>query len=154
LGRFYRQWQTRRDAVETRRYWIESFGQEARPVPYPNIDQPFYIPDIGDFKATRDVLQETEKIFDYLGNYCGRLMPSKREAGSSSIMTKTRRWLDYAIIRAQSVSGQELMNSDIIRACEMRAVVWAALRQWVRDPSYDGKRRFAETIKELKDPPS
>ena len=56
LGRFYRQWQTRRDAVESRRNWIESFGQEARPVPYPNADQRTDMPDIGDFRATQQIL--------------------------------------------------------------------------------------------------
>jgi hypothetical protein len=153
LGRFYRQWQTRRDAVESRRNWIESFGQEARPVPYPRVDQRTDIPEIGDFKATQQTLEETEKIFYYLGNECGRLMPSKKEAGSSTIMAKTRRWSDYAARCAQSVSAQGLMNSDVIEACEMRAAVWAALRHWARDPSYERKCRFVERVKELKDPP-
>jgi hypothetical protein len=154
LGRFYRQWQTRRDAVESRRNWIESFGHEARPVPYPNVDQRTDIPDTGDFKATQKTLEETERIFDYLGNECGRLMPSKEEAGSSTIMAKTRRWSSYAARCAQSVPRRELVNSDVIEACEMRAAVWAALRHWALDPSHERKRRFAERIKELKDPPA
>jgi hypothetical protein len=154
LGRFYRQWQTRRDAVEGRRNWIESFGQEARPVPYPNVDQPTDLPDIGDFKTTHQILEETERIFDYLGNDCGRLMPSKTEAASPSIMAKTRRWSDYAARCAQSVPRGGLMNSDVVEACEMRAAVWAALRHWAHDPSFERKRRFAEAVKKLKDPPA
>ena len=59
-------------------------------------------------------------------------------------MAKTRRWSDYAARCAQSVSRRELMNSDVIKACEMRAAVWAALRHSSRDPSYERKLRFSE----------
>ena len=154
LGRFYPQWQTRREAVESRRNWIESFGQEARSVPYPNVNQRTDLPETGDYRATQRILVETEKMFDYLGNECGRLMPPKRESGSSDIMAKTRRWSEYAARCAQSVSPREVMDSDVIEACEMRAAVWSALRHWAHDPSYERKRRFAETVMALKDPPA
>jgi hypothetical protein len=153
LGRFYRQWQTRREAVESRRNWIESFGQEARPVGYPNLDQPIYMPDIGDFESTRRVLEETDAIFHYLGKSCGRLVPQGKKADTSSIMAKTRDWFDYAARCAQLVPEKDLLRSEVIEACEMRAAMWSTLRHWARNPTSTQRDRFVEAVKQLKRPP-
>lgn len=153
LGRFYRQWQTRWEAVESRRNWIESFGHEARSLPYPRIDQPVYVPDIGDFEATRQVLTDTELIFQYLGHECGRLMPRDATEDTSSILAKTRAWLGYAAECAESQSERDLLRDQVIEACEMRAAVWAALRHWARDPSEDRKTRFVRAVETLRKPP-
>jgi hypothetical protein len=154
LGRFYRQWQTRREAVESRRNWIESFGQEARSISYPKIDQPTYVPDIGDFRITQRILKETEAIFGYLGYECGRLVSRGKEADTSSIMAKTRDWSKYAVRCAESVPQSDLLRGEVINCCEMRAAVWSALRHWAQDPSREQKDRFVEVAGKLKRPPA
>jgi hypothetical protein len=153
LGRFYRQWQTRREAVESRRNWIESFGQEARSIPYPHVDPSAYGPDIGDFDTTLQVLGQTEEIFEYLGYECGRLMPWDGETDESSIMAKTRDWSDYAASCSQSMAQGDLLRREVITTCEMRAALWAALRHWARVPSAEQKNRFANAVGRIETPP-
>jgi hypothetical protein len=153
LGRFYRQWQTRREAVESRRNWIESFGREARSISYPNVDQPIYVPDVGDFESIQRILKETDAIFHYLGNKCGRLAPQDNKTDRSSILTKTRNWFDYAMRCAQLVPEKNLLRSEVIEACEMRAAAWSALRHWARNPNNEQKDRFVDAVEKLKQPP-
>ena len=153
LGRFYRQWQTRREAVESRRNWIESFGREARSISYPNVDQLIYEPDVGDFESIQRILDETDAIFHYLGNKCGRLAPQNNKDERSSILAKTRSWFDYAMRCAQLVPEENLLRTEVIEACEMRAAVWSALRHWARNPTNEQKDRFVDAVERLKQPP-
>lgn len=154
LGRFYRQWQTRREAVESRRNWIESFSGEVRSVPYPNVNLPSYALDIGDFKITKKALDNTEAIFAHLGNNCGRLMPRDGESDTTSIMARTREWSDYAARCSESVSEKSVLSSEVRRACEMRAAVWAALRHWALAPSPEHRDAFVGAVAALQAPPA
>jgi len=154
FGRFYRQWQTRREAVEARRNWIESLGLEARSVPYPNVDQRTYLPDTGDFEVTQQVLRETEAIFDYLGYECGRLLPKDDEMDTSNVIVITRDWSEYAARCTELAAQNSHLRSEVIHACETRAAVWAALRQWAQDPSSEQKSRFVQAVGRLREPPA
>lgn len=154
LGRFYRQWQTRKEAVESRRNWIESFGDEVRSVSYPNINLPSYALDIGDFEITRRVLDDTEAIFAYLGYDCGRLMPQEGETDTASIMGKTREWSAYAVRCSQSLSQKDILSNEVIQACEKRAAVWAALRNWALLPSPGHRENFERAVGQLGAPPA
>jgi hypothetical protein len=153
LGRFYRQWQTRREAVESRRNWIESFGREAKSIPYPHVDPSVQGPDVGDFAAIQDTLRETESILSFLGHKCGSLIPSDKEAQTPNIMGRTREWSDYAARCSQSAGPANLMSAEVVAACEMRAAVWASLKHWARTPSRKQKARFADTVGRLERPP-
>lgn len=152
LGRFYRQWQTRREAVESRRNWIEYLGREVRSVSYPNINDPVYVTNIGDFTITQHVMDQTEIIFEYLGYGCG-LLTNGRNVHASNIMDKTRDWSKYAARCAQAVPEGNLLRKEVIQACEARAAVWSALRQWAENPDSEHRARFAAAVRELRKPP-
>jgi hypothetical protein len=152
LGRFYRQWQTRVDAVEGRREWIEAFGHEARPVAYPSFRYADYEPSTDDFKVIRDALAATEAMFHYLGYNCGDLLPTG-EADDSRIMTKTSAWSKYAIKCGFSIPQAGILSDEVVEACEKRAAVWAALRHWARVPSDEHGANFVETVRRLDPPP-
>jgi hypothetical protein len=154
LGRFYRQWQTRREAVESRRNWIESFSGEVRSVSYPNVNLPSYGLDIGDFKLTKEALKNTEAIFAYLGKNCGRLMPREGDSDTTSIMARTREWSDYAASCSESVSEKSVLSHEVRQACEMRAAVWAALRHWALAPSREHQDAFKNAVAALQAPPA
>ncbi|WP_300606011.1 hypothetical protein [Trebonia sp.] len=153
LGRFYRQWQTRREAVESRRNWIESFGREVRSISYPNIHDPVYVPDLGDFNATQHVINQTDAMFNYLGYQCGRLARDQQNVNASNIMAKTRQWAAYAVRCAQTVPESDLLGKEVVQACEMRAAVWSALRQWAGAPDGERMAKFAEAVRKLRKPP-
>lgn len=154
LGRFYRQWQTRREAVESRRNWIESFSGEVRSVSYPNVNLPTYALDIGDFKITKEALENTEAIFAYLGKKCGRLMTREGDPDTTSIMARTRQWSDYAARCSESVSEKGILSREVRQACEMRAAVWAALRHWALAPSGEHQDAFRSAVGALQAPPA
>jgi hypothetical protein len=83
LGRYYREWQTRRSVIENLRNWMESFGGEVRPVPYPDLLRAEYVSDRGQFASASRELSETEAIFTFLGSHCGSLGRSYAWRGSA-----------------------------------------------------------------------
>ena len=101
LGRFYRQWQTRRSVVVTQRTWLESFGDEVRPVTYPDINEAEYMLDIAGYERITETLSETEKIFDFMANNCGRLRED-RDFGRSPIV----QMLVPGLSRQERIAGQ------------------------------------------------
>jgi hypothetical protein len=152
LGRFYPQWQTRRAVLEGLRAWVESLGTEAYPVPYPNLIRAAYLPDIDDFGAVSETLVNTEAIFEFLGSRCGRLRVPEGTL-PLTVLGNARAWAEYArecsrLARSQSPAGEEMAA-----ACQARAAVWAALRQWAHSPGDEGGRAFAEAIGKLASPP-
>jgi hypothetical protein len=155
LGRFHRQWQTRRAALEGLRNWIESFGTEAQPIAYPNISRGDYLPDIGDYTIVQQTLHETEKIFTFLGSNCGNLVASSdsNKTSSSSVIDNTRRWNEYAAACSRSTGERPMSRKEAVDACVARSAVWAALRQWAYSPSEERCAQFEQTIGTLTIPP-
>jgi tetratricopeptide (TPR) repeat protein len=151
LGRFHGQWQTRHAALEAIRNWIESFGPEALPIPFPSIAPTDYLSDIGDYQLFRQVIDKTREIFAFLGTRCGRLAPSA-EIVPDSLLNNTRIWNAYAA--ECSRSGKKLPSGRIAAICVERAGLWAALRQWAQSPDDRGRQIFADTIDKLSTPPS
>ena len=149
LGRFHGQWQTRHAALEAIRSWIESFGPEAAPIPFPNITPADHLSDTGDYQLLRQMIDKTREIFAFLGTRCGRLVPSAG-AAPDSLLGNTRLWNAYAA--ECSRSGRKLQQSTIAAICVERAGLWAALRQWAQSPGDAGEEIFRDAIARLSVP--
>lgn len=152
LGRFYRQWQTRRSAVETLRNWTESSGIEAHPVRYPDLVRAEYLSDVTDHEKIAEALTRTEQIFTFLGFSCGRLTPGAGPAGGD-VLGMTRSWAAWA--RDCTRSGRSLppQGDTITAVCLARASVWAALRHWADGPTDRHAAAFQQAIDQLSPPP-
>jgi hypothetical protein len=146
IGRFYHQWQTRHAALESIREWLESFGPEAAPIPYPNITRGDYLPDIGDYKLVERMLKETEDILTFLGTKCGNLV-TFRNVSSMNIYENTWRWSEFAA--ACSRSEQRLPPEGLADVCQARSAVWASLRQWAQVPGIEREQIMEATIASL-----
>ena len=152
LGRFYRQWQTRRSVVVTQRTWLESFGDEVRPVTYPDINEAEYMLDIAGYERITETLSETENIFNFMANNCGRLRED-RDSGRSP-MSNARAWIEQARTYSRSDESSLTLEGSIAEACISRAGLWAALRHWVNNPAPDSMEAFKKSIERLVDPPT
>jgi hypothetical protein len=153
LGRFYRQWQTRRSVVVTLRSWMETFGGEANPVTYPDVNRPEYMVDITGYEKFAETLDETERIFRYLAEDCGRLR-ADLESGLKNPMSNARSWVQQARIYSRSNGENCSLDGQIATACRARASLWAALRHWANIPENSNEIAFKETVARLVDPPS
>jgi hypothetical protein len=151
LGRFYRQWQTRRSVVVTQRTWMESFGNEIKPVTYPDINAAEYMVDILGYERITETLSETEKVFNFLANNCGRLRED-RDKGRNPL-SNARAWIGQARAYSRSDDPNLAFEGLIVEACISRAGLWAALRHWVNDPGKDSLEAFRKSIAGLVDPP-
>lgn len=146
IGRFHIQWQTRHAALESIREWVESFGPEAAPIPYPNITRRDYLPDIGDYEAVQKMLDDTKEILTFLGTECGNLATAKKVT-SRNVYENTWRWSDYAA--ACSRSEKQLPRDRLADLCRARAAVWASLRQWAQAPGMGRWKTMEDTIERL-----
>lgn len=148
LGRFYRQWQTRNAALESIREWLESFGPDAAPIPYPNITRGDFLPDMGNYELVEKILQNTEDILKFLGTKCGSLMPSNMQT-SGNVYENTWKWSEYAA--ACSRSEKQRPPDGLANVCLARAAVWASLRQWAQVPGETRQRQqiMEDTIDRL-----
>jgi hypothetical protein len=154
IGRFYRQWQTRHAALEAIREWFESFGPEAAPIPYPNIARSDYLPDTGDYNLVREMLTQTEDIFNFLGTECGNLVNPDGKVTSEcdyDVYGKTQGWSEYAA--ECSRSGARLPVETVAAVSLQRSAVWASLRQWAQSPGARRRENFIESIRGLGTPP-
>lgn len=168
LGRFYRQWQTRRSAAENLRNWIESFGDTAWPIAYPDLVRSELPADTTNYARVNELLISTEAIFSYLGANCGRLWqaPARQDAnglinsaeenGSTSntrtIIDLTREWAKCAWRLSEASDEAPIMTNHVRKACLERAAVWAALRHWVMSPGNAGAKSFEDSISRLRGP--
>jgi hypothetical protein len=150
IGRFYRQWQTRHAALDAIRNWFESSGPEARPIPYPNIEQEPYRATVGNYKLVKSLLGDTEDIFGFLANKCGSLTKSS-DGESDTVYGNTLRWNQHTETRGRLAVN--LSQDEFESACRSRSAVWAALRHWARSPGSDGKREFRDSLTRLSVPP-
>jgi hypothetical protein len=125
---------------------------EARPVAYPSFRYSDYLPSTDDYDVTRQIMAETETMFRYLGYECGDLLPSARPDGRT-IMAKTKQWSDYAARCGHSIPPAGLLNGDVLKACENRAAVWAALRHWAMSPSEERRNDFMRAVTRVPPPP-
>jgi hypothetical protein len=161
FGRFYRQWQTRKSAVENLRNWVESFGGEAWPVPYPDIVRAESVSDTTNYERVARVLTRTEDIFNFLGWECGTLWEEADEGGSAgnaddgkqTVLYVTRAWASYARNYSRSLTVEQLMREEVKAACIARAATWAALRHWANSPGKENERSFRECVSRLAPPP-
>jgi hypothetical protein len=151
LGRFYRQWQTRRAVLQGLRDWIEAFGSEAHPVPYPDLIRADYLPDLDDFHVASDALLRTEAIFNFLGFSCGNLR-GPGDLGRSTLAGKTHDWAEYANALSRD-AADPLEEPELVAVCRARAALWAALRQWAHAPSRERQASFESVIASLQRAP-
>jgi hypothetical protein len=149
VGRFFRQWQTRQSALEGLRNWFESFGSEFKPITYPDLIQPGYLPDVGDYSLIDDLLRRTERIFDFLGTECGSLA-ARDEA--NTVCAKTRSWSLQAAARSESNHSGPMSHPKAVDECLRRSAVWAGLRHWALSPGDRQKQRFIDAIAGLTQP--
>jgi hypothetical protein len=153
LGRFYRQWQTRRFAVEGLRDWLESFGAEVHPVPYPDLIRAEYRAEITDYGKITETLIGTEEIFRFLGSECGNLRYHE-DSEKNNVVENTRLWSAYARECSSSRHSGPPRREPVTAACLARASVWAALRHWVATPDDKNAAALREAIARLSHPPS
>ena len=150
LGRFYRQWQTRRSIVVTLRTWLESFGDEPGRLTYPDINEAEYVLDIAGYERITETLSETESIFNFLANNCGRLRED-RDIGQNPL-SNARAWIEQAKTYSRSDGSSLTLEGRTVEACISRAGLWAALRHWVNNPGPDSMKAFRKSIEGLVDP--
>ena len=149
VGRFFRQWQTRQSALEGLRNWFESYGPEFKPITYPDLIQPGYLPDVGDYSLIDNLLERTEQIFSFLGTECGSLV-ARDEA--QTVYSKTRSWSRQAARRIDLNHSGPMSHPRAVEECLRRSAVWAGLRHWALSPGERQQRRFVEVIASLTEP--
>jgi len=153
MGRFYQQWQTRQAALEGLRNWMESFGPEFHPIPYPDLVQfGVYSPEVGDYSLIEKLLKDTEQIFTFLGEKCGSLLESNKKMRRSPC-TNTRRWSEYAGVCSRSDNDEPMSRPEAVDACLTHSAAWAALRHWAQTPGDRRKDIFEDAITRLTVPP-
>jgi len=151
-GRFYRQWQTRRNSVESLRNWVESISGEAHPVPYPDLIQTEYAPDLDEENAAQTLL-DSEEIFNFLGHGCGQLWVNSPD-GQDTPLGNARAWAEQARIWSRSGRPSLSVDGRIVAACMSRAAMWAALRHWAYFPGDKNAEAFRTAVKGLTVPPA
>jgi hypothetical protein len=151
LGRFYRQWQTRRLAVDGLRDWQKLLGKESYPVPYPDLVRTDYLPDFNGYEKSKEKLASTEEIFKFLGRHCGRL-EEQTQGGRKTPLDDARSWAEYArhASRAGEIGIDPASIADVFLA---RASLWAALRHWAYSPSAVHQAAFQTCASRLVPPP-
>jgi hypothetical protein len=152
LGRFYRQWQTRRSVVVTLRSWMETFGGEVNPVTYPDINRPEYMVDITGYEKFAETLAGTERIFECLADDCGRLR-ADLEGYKKNPLSNARSWAEQARADSRSIDLNSKLKGQVAVACRARAGLWAALRHWANIPEDANEKAFRESVTKLMDPP-
>jgi hypothetical protein len=151
LGRFYRQWQTRRLAVDGLRDWQKLLGKESYPVPYPDLVRTDYLPDFNGYEKSKEKLASTEEIFKFLGRHCGRL-EEQTQGRRKTPLDDARSWAEYAryASRAGEIGIDPASITDVFLA---RASLWAALRHWAYSPSAVHQAAFQTCASRLVPPP-
>jgi hypothetical protein len=151
LGRFYRQWQTRWLVHRDLRGWIESFGVEAHPFPYPNLIRTSDEWDPADLDAAQDSLVNTEALFRVLGMKGEDYGGLKR--GTGLLVKMNSAWAEYARACSRNGSADVALTGEMVDMIKSRAAVWSAVRQWSEHPSEYRARKFGNTVRRLKKPP-
>jgi hypothetical protein len=128
--------------VENLRNWVESFGSEAWPVPYPDIIRAESVSDTTNYKRVARVLAMTEDIFNFLGWECGGLWEDPDD-GKQTVLQVTRAWARYARNYSRSSNVEQLMREEVKAARIARAATWAALRHWPKSPGEEAQSHFA-----------
>lgn len=151
LGRFYRQWQTRWSVHRDVRGWIESFGVEAHPFPYPNLIRVSDEWDPADLNAAEDSLTNTEALFRVLGMKGEDYRRLQRR--TVLLIELTSAWGEYARAYSRNGSVHLALTGEMLEMMKSRAALWSGLRQWAEQPSEDRARKFGDTVDRLKRPP-
>jgi hypothetical protein len=148
LGKYYQQWQTRWAVHRDLRGWMESFGTEVAPFPYPNLIVASDEWDVADVEAAAKSQSDIEHMFRVFG-----MRPQSATNGTpttmSCIMKITADWYEYA--RQMSLTGTPdiSLTSEITEAIAARSGVWSAIRQWAELPSERRAEKFDDAARRL-----